>query len=120
MRSFKTKKVYPEFEKWVVIEKPYRKVIISTNVRIKRGKKHYLIAVTASAFVSEAAPDAFTDTEISNMVDLFKRFMYMCEEIKYLHSTPSKQSLKDYPDIYSKDNSHLTNKEEFLLKHPGK
>ena len=120
MSSFKTDKVYPEFEKKIMLGKPYRKVIISTNIRIKRGKEHYLIAVTTSAFISEEAFNKFTGVDVAKMIDLFKRFMYMCEEVKYLHNTPSKQLLKDYPDIYSKDSSHLTNKETFLLKHPGK
>lgn len=113
----KINKVYPEFEKKIISGNNYRKIIISTNVRIKRGKKYYFVVVEVSAFIAEGYSDKFISTDISNTVDLFKRFLNMCEEVKYLHSMPSKWLLEAHPDSYSKDSSHLTNKETFLLNH---
>lgn len=116
--DFVTNRVFPEFESRVrrvpvlprEMEPVYNNVFFAAKVRIKRGGKYYFIEQTYNRDISI---DSFNEYHEALMY-----FFDMCQRAKYLFVIPEDE--KDFERMRIKrDISHLSDKEEFLLRTHG-
>tara|TARA_R110000772_G_scaffold182375_2_gene293631 strand:+ start:2402 stop:2776 length:375 start_codon:yes stop_codon:yes gene_type:complete len=121
MSNVLTEKIYPETELKCVELANTVKLLLGTWVRVKRGKKRYLVYNEAMATCEVSATQGLKDLAIFTK-EFQDSFIKRCLLCKYYWQVPKSIHKPPYVNIdgipvVKKDNNHLSDKEEFMTKY---